>query len=129
VNPPKLLIDENLSPNVAVTLRQEGIDAVFVRDRGMNGASDATVLDLAFREDRILVTSNVDDFVKLVRARDLHAGLVLLEESGLTRQEQLQRSPACPPAHPCRRGGGHGEPGAAARRGVRVRVRGDTCAL
>jgi predicted nuclease of predicted toxin-antitoxin system len=57
----------------------------------MNGASDAQVLDLAFREDRILVTSNVDDFVKLARARDLHAGLVFLEESGLTRQEQLQR--------------------------------------
>jgi predicted nuclease of predicted toxin-antitoxin system len=91
VNPPKLLIDENLSPIVAVTLRQEGIDVVHVRDRGMNGASDAQVLDLAFREDRVLVTSNIDDFVKLVRARDLHAGLVLLEESGLTRQEQLQR--------------------------------------
>ena len=62
MNPPKLLIDENLSPSVAVTLRQDGIDAVHVRDRGMNGASDALVLDLAFREDRILVTSNVDDF-------------------------------------------------------------------
>jgi len=91
VNPPKLLIDENLSPIVAVTLRQEGIGVVHVRDRGMNGASDAQVLDLAFREDRILVTSNIDDFVKLVRARELHAGLVLLVESGLTRQEQLQR--------------------------------------
>jgi predicted nuclease of predicted toxin-antitoxin system len=57
----------------------------------MNGASDAMVIDLALREDRILVTSNIDDFVKLVRARDLHAGLVFLEESGLTRHEQLQR--------------------------------------
>jgi len=37
----------------------------------MNGASDAQVLELAFREDRILVTSNVDDFVKLVRAREI----------------------------------------------------------
>jgi predicted nuclease of predicted toxin-antitoxin system len=91
VNPPKLLIDENLSPNVAVALRAEGVDAVHVRDRGLNGASDAQVLDLAFREDRILVTSNVDDFVKLVRAREIHAGLVLLEEGGLTRLEQLQR--------------------------------------
>jgi predicted nuclease of predicted toxin-antitoxin system len=91
VNPPKLLIDENLSPSVALTLCQEGIDAVHVRDRGMNGASDAQVLELAFQEDRILVTSNVDDFVKLVRAREIHAGLVLLEEGGLTRQEQLQR--------------------------------------
>jgi len=55
VNPPKLLIDENLSPNVAVTLRQEGMDVVHVRDRGMNGASDAQV---AFREDRIPVRSS-----------------------------------------------------------------------
>jgi predicted nuclease of predicted toxin-antitoxin system len=52
----KLLLDENVSPVVAVTLCAEGVDACHVRDRGLLGATDPEVLDLAFNEDRILVT-------------------------------------------------------------------------
>jgi predicted nuclease of predicted toxin-antitoxin system len=87
----KLLLDENLSPRVAETLaKEDGVDAVHVRDRGLLGALDRTVLEAAFAEDRVLATSNVDDFVKLARARDLHPGIVLIEDGGLLRDEQLQ---------------------------------------
>jgi predicted nuclease of predicted toxin-antitoxin system len=48
------------------------------------------VLDRAFAEDRILVTKNVDDFEKLARSRELHAGIVLLEDGDLLRDEQLR---------------------------------------
>lgn len=84
----KLLIDENLSARVAVELQQEGIDVVHVRERGMLGASDPEVLQRAYEEDRILVTSNVADFVRLARARDLHPGVMLVEDAGLPREEQ-----------------------------------------
>ncbi len=88
--PPRLLIDEDLSPKVAQRLREEdGIDAVAVRDRAKLGAPDRQVLDLAFDEDRILVTANVRDFKRLASARELHAGIVLLEEGDLRRDEQL----------------------------------------
>ena len=90
VNPPKLLLDENLSPQIAVRLRAEGVDAVHVRDRGLLEASDAAVLECAFREDRMLVTSNVDDFVRLARAVQVHPGLVLIEQGGLLRDEQME---------------------------------------
>jgi predicted nuclease of predicted toxin-antitoxin system len=87
----KLLLDENLSPRVAETLaKEDGVDAVHVRDRGLLGALDRTVLEAAFAEDRVLATSNVDDFVKLARTRDLHPGIVLIEDGGLLRDEQLQ---------------------------------------
>ena len=86
----KLLLDENLSPRIAETLgKVDGIDAVHVRDRGLLGAPDPRVLDVAFAEDRILLTSNVADFVKLARARELHPGIVLIEDAGLLRDEQL----------------------------------------
>ena len=88
VNPPKLLLDENLSPSIAVALQKDGVDAIHVRDRGMNAASDAAVLEKAFEEDRIVVTVNVDDFARLARAREIHAGIVLVEEGGLLRDEQ-----------------------------------------
>jgi predicted nuclease of predicted toxin-antitoxin system len=85
----KLLLDENLSPAAAVALAADGIDACHVRDRGLLGASDHDVLERAYQEDRVLVTSNVDDFVKLVSAREIHAGIVLLERGGLLRAEQI----------------------------------------
>ena len=86
----KLLLDENLSPAAAVVLVAGGIDACHVRDRGILGATDHEVLERAFLEDRILVTSNVDDFVKLARAREIHAGIVLIERAGLLRDEQIE---------------------------------------
>ena len=73
----KLLLDENLSPNVAAQLQAEGVDVVHVRERGMLGATDHAVLDRAFAEERILVTMNVADFEKLAAAREIHAGIVL----------------------------------------------------
>ena len=85
----KLLLDENLSPNVAAQLQAEGVDVVHVRERGMLGATDHAVLDRAFAEERILVTMNVADFEKLAAAREIHAGIVLVTPGGLTRAEQL----------------------------------------
>lgn len=86
--PTKLLLDENLSPKIALDLCTEGVDAAHVRDRGLNAATDAEVLAKAYAEDRILVTANVDDFAKLARARDLHPGIVLIEDGALMRAEQ-----------------------------------------
>lgn len=84
----KLLLDENLSPAVAVALRRDGVDAVQVRDRGLTGATDPEVLARAYDEDRILVTANVVDFHALARAADLHAGIVFVEDGDLMRDEQ-----------------------------------------
>jgi predicted nuclease of predicted toxin-antitoxin system len=85
----KLLLDENISPKVAEALRQDGIDACSVRDRGLLQATDHEVLERAYTEDRILVTKNVGDFEKLASAREFHAGIVLLEDGDLDRVAQL----------------------------------------
>ncbi len=55
----------------------------------MLGSEDPEVLERAFLEDRVVVTCNVDDFVELARARELHAGIVLIERAGLKRPDQL----------------------------------------
>jgi predicted nuclease of predicted toxin-antitoxin system len=85
----KLLLDENITPAAAVALVADGIDAYHVRDRGLEGASDVELLDRAYEEDRILVTLNVGDFEDLLRRRELHAGVVLIERAGLLRNEQI----------------------------------------
>jgi predicted nuclease of predicted toxin-antitoxin system len=89
VNPPKLLLDENLSPSIALTLTREGYDVVHVRDRGLLRATDAEVFARAYEEDRIVVTVNCDDSKKLAQAATVHAGLVFFEDRGLLRDEQL----------------------------------------
>lgn len=86
----KLLLDENIPPAAAVALAAEGIDAWHVRDRGLEGSTDHELLDRAYKEDRILVTLNVGDFEKLVRERELHAGVVLIGRTGLLRDEQIE---------------------------------------
>lgn len=86
---PRLLLDENLSPRVAVDMRREGHDVVHLRERGRLGITDPQVMALAFDEDRVLVTANVADFRKLAAAREVHAGIVLLLDGGLRRDEQL----------------------------------------
>ncbi len=85
----KLLLDENISPAVVRALAADGVDAWHVRDRGLEGAADHELLDRAYAEDRILVTLNVGDFETLVRNRELHAGVVLIERAGLRRDEQI----------------------------------------
>jgi predicted nuclease of predicted toxin-antitoxin system len=88
VRPVKLLLDENLSPTVAQKLREEGLDVAHVRDRGLLAATDAEVLEKATAEDRIVVTSNVDDFLTMARATEVHGGMVFVEDGSLLRDEQ-----------------------------------------
>ena len=86
----RLLLDENLSPTVALTLCAEGVDACGVRDRGLLEATDPEVFARAFAEERVVVTMNVGDFELLARTCELHAGVVLLECGNLLRHEQLE---------------------------------------
>lgn len=85
----KLLLDEQLSPSVAQRLRNfESIDVVHIRDRGRLGSTDREVLEFAFEDDRILVTGNVGDFLRLARAREIHCGIVFLLDGALSRAQQ-----------------------------------------
>jgi hypothetical protein len=85
------LIDENLSPLLARHLRTaHGFDAVHVRELGLRGASDADILARAIAADRIIVTSNADDFRKLGARTPAHPGLaVMLDAVGRARQLTL----------------------------------------
>ena len=51
----KFLLDENLSPLHAKTLRALGHDAVSVVELGLSGADDSVVRDAAIKQERILV--------------------------------------------------------------------------
>jgi predicted nuclease of predicted toxin-antitoxin system len=82
----KALLDEQLSPQIAVLLRQRGHDIVAVADRPeLVGRSDRAILEVASTELRSVITNNVKDFRPLAAERlargQEHGGLVLLPSS------------------------------------------------
>src|SRR5262249_42041039 len=56
----RLLIDANLSPRVAATLRDAGHEAVHVADIGMLGASDDAILTHAAVSGQVIVSADTD---------------------------------------------------------------------
>jgi uncharacterized protein with PIN domain len=79
----KGLLDEQLSPQIALLLRQAGYDVVAVAERDdLVGSSDRVILEIAETEERSVITNNVKDFRPLAAERlaqgGTHAGLVLL---------------------------------------------------
>lgn len=79
----RLLLDEMISAKIAVQLRERGRDVHAVLERReLVTYPDEALLELAAREDRVLVTKNIVDFAPLGQrwAADSrsHAGLVFI---------------------------------------------------
>lgn len=62
----KFLLDENLSPLHARTVRDMGHDAVSVVEAGLSGSDDEVVRAVAIAEERVLVTLDAD-FANVLR--------------------------------------------------------------
>jgi predicted nuclease of predicted toxin-antitoxin system len=56
----RLLLDANLSPQVADGLRAAGFDAIHVADLGLITASDSAIFDRAVTDDLSVVTADSD---------------------------------------------------------------------
>lgn len=86
----RLLIDEHLSPKLVQRAAELGIYALSVPHAGLGGKPDFLLWHYAFRHDLTLVTTNARDFIDLLNV-ELHPGLVVIREAGLSRIEQWTR--------------------------------------
>ena len=85
----KLLVDANLSPRVAASLRDAGQDAVHVYDVGLAHASDEEILAAAEREGRVVVSGDADFGMLLAIRRAAGPSFVLIRSADrLTPDEQ-----------------------------------------
>jgi predicted nuclease of predicted toxin-antitoxin system len=87
----RLLIDEHLSPRLVEWLAERAIHAQHVAHLGLAGAADPDIWLYAYTHDFAVVTMNARDFLRLAASVPLHPGLIVLRESGLTRDEQWSR--------------------------------------
>jgi predicted nuclease of predicted toxin-antitoxin system len=78
--PPRLYLDEHLSPRLAVQLRQHGFDVLATQEAALVQASDATQLHFAATEQRAILTFNFRDFSRLhqeyLATGRTHAGII-----------------------------------------------------
>lgn len=70
------LTDENIPPAVAEFLRQKGFDVKEAREVGTPAISDSRIIELARREERVLVTFDRHFVNLLLYPLDSHYGII-----------------------------------------------------
>lgn len=85
----KFLLDSNLSHRVAQLLCDAGLDAVHVRDKGLQHATDLVIMEFARQHAFVLVSEDTDFGELLARQRSATPSFVLLRTyEPLTPDEQ-----------------------------------------
>ncbi len=86
----KFLADENISNKVVNALRNRGVDVISIKELE-SSLSDETVLEVAKKQERILVTFDAD-FAELVFRRKLKVqGVILLKFVPKSTQDILEK--------------------------------------
>ena len=87
----RFLVDMPLSPELALWLVRQGHDAVHALEIGLNRASDTTILERARKEQRVVITADLDypRLLALVQAEG--PGLILFRGGNYSEQEAVER--------------------------------------
>jgi predicted nuclease of predicted toxin-antitoxin system len=86
----KLLLDELYPATLAEALRDAGLDAVTVAERGLAGRSDFDVFATAVADNYVLLTENVADFARIaadhLTAGQHHPGVLIALSARFSRR-------------------------------------------
>ena len=89
----KFLIDECLSPELAIIARARGFhESTHVTWLGMRSRKDWTIVGRAIAEGFVLVTNDTVDFTALYEREEIHAGLVCLNIAPSLMSLEVQKT-------------------------------------
>jgi predicted nuclease of predicted toxin-antitoxin system len=87
----RFLVDMPLSPELAAWLVRQGHEAVHVVEMKLERASDATILERARNEGRVVVTADLDYPRLLALSQAEGPGLILFRGGNYGEQEARER--------------------------------------
>ena len=86
----KFKIDESLHSDCATLLKEANHDALTVHDQEMTGASDITLADVCKKEQRILISADLDfSDVRHFPPKE-YAGLIVIRSKNQSKHKQLE---------------------------------------
>lgn len=84
----KLLLDANLSPEIARLLKEAGHDAIHVSEIGLLSAPDPAIMEAAAQERRVLLTADADFGALLALGSRATPSVVLLRSADHLRPSE-----------------------------------------
>jgi predicted nuclease of predicted toxin-antitoxin system len=87
----KFIIDNALSPQIAVGLVEAGYDAIHVRDLNMGTSPDIDIFNIAIAQQRTIISADTD-FGTLLALRAERVPSVILFRRGISHIPQAQIS-------------------------------------
>lgn len=86
----KFLVDMPISPSLVVWLSKQGHEAIHVSQIGMASADDTDILELAQRENKIIITADLD-FPRLVAIAGDNSPAIVLFRGGNYNGQEIKR--------------------------------------
>lgn len=77
----KFHLDENVDPDIAASLRTNGIDVTITNEVGLVSVDDLVQLAFARKEGRIIITHDTD-FLRIAAKTSEHSGVLFCKTEG-----------------------------------------------